>query len=540
MKSSDAYTLHDFLRDAGVAAPAPQASVLPMAFVPRKDQVVGLNQLLLYNRFGLYDDPGVGKTVIMQGYSCHMVFEGNKVLLLMPPILLGQFLESLVDTFPGIDNHLSWHVMTDGPADREKLYDAWEQDRWPDLLLMSYEMFRNLTTPKALPGTKRRGRPRAAMLLRRQYRVMVCDEAHELCGHDTKLHECVTWFLGEEHESALVLATGTPMPTTPLDAYGLISLTNQKAYQNYSQFERIHAEYKMIRLRNPIIRYGRKITHQRIVDKVVRLEQIRKALYKRGRRIVKEQVLSLQTPTISEVPVTLSHEHLRLYKRLEKERIIELGGEIIAGGMNDQALRQALLRIVTNPEAFSTKPLENAVVGAARQLMADHQVQAPTEEGFPNKVILFCNLQNTALWLKEVFAEYQPAMLNGLVGNKDAERLRFLNDPNCRMLIANPESAGYGLNLQHVSRLCIFVEPTSIPGQFKQAMERIYRGGQQGVCYVYILRAAGTIAPRATADMLERMADIERINRDPVALSKGVKTVKRSRKSTLTLTGDAF
>ena len=478
-----------------------------------------------------------GKTVQMQAFSAHMVFEGNKVLLLMPPILLGQFLESLTETYPGVEDCMTWHVLTEGPTARDELFAEWDADAWPDLLLMSYELYRKLSAP----DKRTRRRPESAHRLREIYRVVVCDEAHELCNHETILHSTLTWHLGEMDESALVLATGTPMPTSPLDAYGLIALTSPKAYSNYGQFERMHAIYKTIRLKNPIVaRSGKKITHQRILDGVQRVEGIRKALYSRGRRIVKEQVLSLKAPTITEVPVTLSHEHLSLYKRLEKERILEFGGEIVAGGMSDPALRQALLRIVTNPERFAGRDLQNNVVGAARQLLQDHQIEAATEDGFPNKAIIFCNLHATSDWLQKVFAELNPAVLNGKTVNKDAARKKFLEDQTCRLLIANPESAGFGLNLQHVSRLCIFLEPTSIPGQFKQAMERIYRSGQAGVCYVYILRAAGTIAPAATKLMLERMEEIEKINRDPVALSRGVRTVKGRKKRTLTVPADAF
>ena len=86
-------------------------------------------------------------------------------------------------------------------------------------------------------------------------------------------------------------------------------------------------------------------------------------------------------------------------------------------------------------------------------------------------------------------------------------------------MIANPESAGYGLNFQHVSRMCIFAEPTSVPGEFKQAMERIYRNGQEGFVQVYILRASGTIAPRATKEMLNRAHEINKVNRDSVIFS---------------------
>ena len=460
-----------------------------------------------------------GKTVQMQAQAMQMIAEGNKVMMLMPPVLLGQFVESLCETFTEPYRYFNWHVLNQGPAPREVLFERWEREGWPELLLMSYEMFVLLTrVPKG-----QRGRPKVAHPLRENYRVVTCDEGHKLCGHDTHLHNSLSWHCGEVDESMLTIATGTPMPTTPLNAYGLIELLNPGAYSNYNQFERLHAIYKKIRLKEPRMYGKKKVEWISKLDGFRGQEHIRKHLYLYGRRVIKEQVLSLKEPTIREVPVVLGDDHLRLYKRLEKERILEFQGQIIAGGINDQRLRQALLRIVTNPEAFVApgKKIYNAVLETVLNLVESHGNGMPLVEdpSFPNKVILFCNLRATAAWLQKVMAEFNPIVLNGDTPDKDRARKAFNDDPDCRMLIANPESAGFGLNFQKVSRLAIFVEPTAIPGEFKQAMERIYRQGQEGVAEVYILRASGTIAPLATKEMLNRVEEINRVNRDSVVLS---------------------
>lgn len=517
MSSSDGYTLEDFLLAARVPRPAPFARFLKMAFVPRQDQVVGLNRTLANMRFGLFDDPGVGKTVQMQAHAMQMVSEGNKVLLLMPPVLLGQFIESLCETFTEPHRYFNWHVLNQGPAHRQTLFALWEKQGWPEMLLMSYEMFVLLTRiPK---GGK--GRPEMAHILRENYRIVTCDEGHKLCGHDTYLHEQLSWHCGEADEAMLMIATGTPMPTSPLNAYGIIQLLNPKAYSNFNQFERLHAVYERIRLKEPRMFGKKKVEFINKLSGFRGQEQIRQNLYAYGRRVIKEQVLSLKEPTIREVPVVLGEDHMKLYKRLEKERILEFQGQIIAGGINDQRLRQALLRIVTNPEAFIApgKMIYNAVLDSVHNLIDSHGNALPMDDGFPNKVILFCNLRPTAAWLKACFSTFNPIVLNGDTPDKDRARRQFNDDPTCRMLIANPESAGFGLNFQKVSRLAIFVEPTSVPGEFKQAMERIYRNGQDGVCEIYILRASGTIAPRATKEMLNRTHEINLVNRDSVVLS---------------------
>lgn len=517
--NSNPYTLHEYLLAAGVPSPAPFAKELVMPWKPRHDQVVGLNRMLANNRFGLFDDPGCGKTVQMQAMALQLIADGNRVLMLMPPVLLGQFVESICETFAGVEERVSWHVLNNGPKQRAELYQLWETSGdYPQMLLMSYEMFVQETrVPK---GEK--GKPRMAHIIRENYRVVTTDEGHKLCGHDTYLHDQLTWHCGEADESMLQIATGTPMPTNPLSAYGIIQLLNPEAYSNYGQFERKHAEFSRIKLKEPKrLKGGRNQEFVITLSGFKRQEEIRQALYKYGRRVVKENVLSLKEPQIIETPVVLGTDHMRLYKQLEKDRILEWKGEIIAGGMNEQRLRQALLRIVTNPEAFMPegKKIYNAVLDSVINIVESHGDALPDEDGFPNKVILFCNLRATAAWLAKVMQAYNPVVLNGDTPDKERARKQFTENPACRMLIANPESAGYGLNFQHTSRLCVFVEPTSVPGEFKQAMERIYRNGQQGVAYVYILRASGTIAPRATKEMLNRAQEINKVNRDSVIFS---------------------
>lgn len=513
------YTLDHYLREAGVPKPAAWAKNLDMAFTPRPDQVVGLNRKLFNPRFGLFDDPGTGKTVQIQASSMQLVAEGNKVLLLMPPVLLGQFAESLMTTFRGVENYLSWHVVTEGPAKREQLYERWSKtDEWPDLLLASYEMFVAMTRiPK---GSK--GRPWIAHALREVYRIVDCDEGHKLCGHDTILHNLLDWHCGEVDESMLCISTGTPMPLTPLNAYGLIHLLQPRAYRDYNQFERMHAVFKRIRLAEPRrTKTEKEVEWVTVLDGFRDLEGIRKHLYASGRRVIKEQVLDLKEPQIIEQTVILGADHLRLYKRLEKERIIEWKGQIVAGGMNEQRLRQALLRIVTNPEAFMAEGVKiyNAVLDMTLEIIEGHNDAQPLEDGFPNKILVFCNLRDTARFLKGALAKYNPVVINGETTDKEAARKTFLYDDSCRMAICNPESAGFGLNFQGVSCTNIFVEPTSSPGEFKQAMERVYRNLQKYVVQTYILRAKGTIAPKATAMMLERTDYINEVNQDEVILS---------------------
>ena len=107
--------------------------------------------------------------------------------------------------------------------------------------------------------------------------------------------------------------------------------------------------------------------------------------------------------------------------------------------------------------------------------------------------------------------QYNPAFMYGEVSGaaKERERLKILNDPTCRILIANPRSASAGLNMQSVSHNVLFVEPTGVYGDFKQGLERVLRSGQKNVVDVGIIQALRTVAPKAIANMLNAEMDIE-------------------------------
>jgi SNF2 family DNA or RNA helicase len=79
---------------------------------------------------------------------------------------------------------------------------------------------------------------------------------------------------------------------------------------------------------------------------------------------------------------------------------------------------------------------------------------------------------------------------------------RFLEDPTCRVLIAQPLSAGMGLNLQGVSSDVLFLETPLVPKDFHQAVGRVYREGQTKTPNVRIAIAAGTIQERLHRQLL--------------------------------------
>lgn len=485
--------LQDYFKAAKVKHPIPFADHIEINpdKLPRKHQISGLNRLLTNEHFGLYDKPGTGKTLIAHAYGFFWISEGQRVIAVMPPNLIYQFKEELTEVYLGADRFVKCHLLNQSPNKRDKLFTEWKAHKtWPQFLCMSYQMF-------AIEYQRLIG----------HYRVGIFDECQALKNSESTLHKKVDAWKNQKGGTSAVFMTGTPIHNELIDTYAMIHLTYPEAYASFGEFDRRHCEYTKIRLREPIrtkrgkyIRSFKKRTGYRNEN------VINKNLYKHGRRVLKEEVIEVKQPTIIEVPVQLATKHLALYKKLVRERLIQLENELIIA-TNAQALRQKCLQIVTCPELFTDHmDFKNHVVETCRELLDGIQMNE-------TKAILFCNYQASVRNLAQYFEQYNPALMYG-ESSAEKNRQKFLKDATCRLLIANPKSAGAGFNFQSVCHNIIFTEPTGVPGDFQQCMDRVNRSGQKHLVNVWIVKALGTISPKATEEMLRKEGEAQRVYKD--------------------------
>ena len=78
--------------------------------------------------------------------------------------------------------------------------------------------------------------------------------------------------------------------------------------------------------------------------------------------------------------------------------------------------------------------------------------------------------------------------------NASAAYDEFRNNPDVRVFVVNPKSGGYGLNLQ-VANYAIFYESPVSPIDREQAVDRVYRTGQEKPVFIYDIVAKRTVEP---------------------------------------------
>jgi SNF2 family DNA or RNA helicase len=568
-RQEDFMTLQDLYRRAGAGEDVPRIDGITIHpdIVPMPHQLGDLNNALREGKWGLFSSPGVGKTFPAQAWAVFYAAYGVRVVLLMPPVLIPQFKNSLLTTFQGVENAFSLHTLTEPPypvrltkkkvqdarraihlgekvdlppdlldyivnvpgtfdvafrqheidqirassakADdlakqlgcsvgaiqqirrtrcREDLFAEWKQaSTWPDLLMMSYQMFF-----------------RVNKVLQPHYGAMVADEAHNYLCHpgSTTFMKVRNFVLRDKEDIGFVPMTGTPDPNLPSDLYGLIKLINPKAYGSYADFENLHVEK---------VRTQNRTRNWEIILDYKNLDTLRINLFAHASRVTKEQVFTLDKPQVIEVDVELGKEHLNLYRKLVRERVLEVNGEMISA-VQAQSLRQKALQIITNPDPFSNHPIkENSVRDMLAELLVD--LDCLRKE----KVVIYGIYNNSIEAMAEWFKEYNPALVYGRSDTvKNVEK--FLKDDTCRLMLAHYKSGGVGLNLQDVCRYVICAEPTSVPGEFIQATERVYRKGQKKVVSFYILKVLRTGWPKQVEAMKGKLALSRQISMDKSAL----------------------
>lgn len=133
------------------------------------------------------------------------------------------------------------------------------------------------------------------------------------------------------------------------------------------------------------------------------------------------------------------------------------------------------------------------------------------------KVLVFC-------WTREIVQEamkylkvYNPVDYYGATtpARKEANKKKFMEDPDCRVMVANISSAGTGLDgLQKACSYAVFIEIAWTPAEINQAIARLHRMGQAYPVMADLLVAKGGIEEYILKRVFEKKDNIDILLRD--------------------------
>jgi SNF2 family DNA or RNA helicase len=440
---------------------------------PRWHQVTGLNYCFNQTRTGIWDEQGTGKTLIAQAFAIWNVAVGNTVYCLMPPVLIGQFYESLLETFKGVESRINVVKYKGTVAERSKIREKINSCS-PCIILMSYKVFD--IDKELLP----------------KVHCLIADECKIIGNPESKTCKSITAALGKFGDCYALIMNGTPANNMLDDLFGYMKFLTPWVYHSKLSFDNKHVKYKKL----PVRLKGGKLRQVRQVDGFENIDEMFKNFFIASRRVEKHQVVELPPKNIIPVSVELSPAHQFRYERFFEERLLEFADGTVLDGSASSSLRQLAMQCIADPSILGLTE-ESEVLNLAKQMTDDIVYQG-------KKVFVLVYYRKTVEKLAKLLAKHNPALIYGGSSNNEAQKNKFLKDPECMVCIANYQSGGVGLNLQGVCSEAICVEPTTVPGVFDQACDRLHRTGQKESVNIYILKAKGTLYVKAISDMLKK------------------------------------
>ena len=169
---------------------------------------------------------------------------------------------------------------------------------------------------------------------------------------------------------------------------------------------------------------------------------------------------------------------------------------------------------------------------------ADHEVPAKiatackivyrnVNETPARKTLIWSNFPGNLLALEKQLADLKPAIVYGGIPSiedaepgvrtREKELRRFREDPECKVLLANPAALAEGVSLHHVCHDAVYVDRTFNAGQYLQSLDRIHRLGlaPHTETRFYLLRSEGTIDERIEQRLKAKVTRLGHMLNDP-------------------------
>ena len=194
----------------------------------------------------------------------------------------------------------------------------------------------------------------------------------------------------------------------------------------------------------------------------------------------------LEVPDLieSDIHIALSPTESKAYRDFERDQLMSLDGKDIEA-LTAAALANKLLQF-TGGAMYDTEHGWHTVGDAKLRALEDLVETAGDEP-----VLVFYQYKHELERLQERFKPLQPVTFSG-----EPEILQKWNEGSIRMLLCQPASVQYGLNMQEGGHIIVWYTPTWNLEQYQQANARLHRQGQTRPVLCYRLICAGTVDER--------------------------------------------
>ena len=280
-----------------------------------------------------------------------------------------------------------------------------------------------------------------------------------------------------------VIMTGTPVANRPFDIWSQVYFLDggESLGQSYSAFKSATDFKKELgddagataAFENQLGGIHRKISHFAIRETKASTE------------------LGLPGKVIRNTPALMESGQSILYDKYRRE----LAAEVLRDGLTTwddaEEILKRLLRLVqvaSNPHL-----VDQGYKGVPGKLRVLDSIVSNMPSTGP-KAIIWTSFTENVSRIAQRYPQMHPARVHGRLSIVDRTRDldRFMEDPNCRLLVATPGAAKEGLTLT-VANHALFFDRTFSLDDYLQAQDRIHRISQTNECVVENIVAVGTI-----------------------------------------------
>jgi len=327
--------------------------------------------------------------------------------------------------------------------------------------------------------------PFRSWALKQEWPLLILDEGHNIKAPAGKASRFCA-LLGKKAGKRLAL-TGTPLPHSPLDAYGLCRALDPTIFG--ASFHRFKMRYAVMGgFQNKQV-----VTYQRLDEFQQRLDRIRIH--------VSRDVLDLPEAVHTDIPCSLSAASAKIYESLENEFYAMVdSGEITT----DNALTRLLrLQQVTSghikTDEGEIKELSSSKAEALETLFQGISNDEP--------VVVFCRFTHDIETVARVAAKTGRQCLE-LSGKK--KELESWQEGKAPVLAAQIKTAREGVDMTR-ARYCVYYSLGFSLSDYEQSLARTHRPGQTRTVFYYHLVTTGTVDVRVYAALKSRKNVIETI-----------------------------
>lgn len=429
-----------------------------------KHQTEALEKSRIEKNLAIFHDVGTGKTITTISILLDKMTEYDrflKVLIFAPKAVLGGWKKELAQ-FSSIDQ--SRVTILNGAGKARIAEFLAKIAKFPaQIFIMNYESLLMADLHKAIVAWGPE--------------ILICDEAHRLKSHESKRSKLMEPIAKKCLHKYLL--TGTPIVNSEMDIF-----QQYKILDGGETFGEKFFVFRTVYFEDANAAWSHRDNHfPKFVPKPYTHEKMKRLIASKAVQAKKEDCIDLPPLVYKTVEVEMSPEQRRIYKEMKDDFVTFIRDNqdkpraVIAELAMHKALRlQQIVSGFVRVEKTATEPEKdirlksNPRLEILQDLLTDI---VPAE-----KVIIWCCFRENYKMITEMLEKesWNYAMVVGGMKDVNAEIERFQTDPQCRILIANQQAGGAGLNLQQASTAIYYSKSFSLEHDI-QSLARCYRKG---------------------------------------------------------------